>query len=44
MQKRLLVMGMLMGFVLSVLMASGAFAQKDQISFEAPMGIVQRMP
>jgi len=33
-------MGILAGFLLSVLMATGAFAQKDVITFDAPNGKV----
>jgi hypothetical protein len=40
MKKRLLSMVVLVGFVLSSLMVTGAFATKDEIVFEASMGKV----
>ena len=40
MKKRLLSMLVLVGFVLSSLMVTGAFAAKDEIVFDASMGKV----
>ena len=40
MKKGLLSMGILAGFVLSILMVSGAFAAKDVITFDVPQGKV----
>ena len=40
MKKRLMGIGIFMGFVLSILIASGAFAAKDEIIFDAPNGKV----
>jgi hypothetical protein len=40
MKKRVMGMAILAGFVLSILMVTGAFAQKDVISFDVPYGKV----
>jgi len=40
MSKRLMSMGVLVGFVLSLLIVSGAFAQKDQVVFNPSYGKV----
>ena len=40
MKKRLIGIGILLGFVLSVLIASGVFAAKDEIVFNVPNGKV----
>ena len=40
MKNRLIGFGILVGFALSILMVTGAFAAKDQIVFDAPNGKV----
>lgn len=40
MSKRLMSMGVLAGFMLSLLMITGAFAQKDEVVFDVPQGKV----
>ena len=40
MKKRLMSIGILAGFLLSILMVTGAFAQKDVLTFEVPYGKV----
>ena len=40
MKNRLIGFGILVGFALSILMATGAFAAKDEIVFDAPNGKV----
>jgi len=40
MKKRLIGMGILVGFVFSILIASSVFAAKDEIVFDAPNGKV----
>jgi len=41
MKKRMLSMAILAGFVLSILMVTGAFAQKDEMTFDVPYGKVK---
>ncbi len=40
MKKRLMGLGILIGFILSILIASGVLAAKDEIEFDAPNGKV----
>jgi hypothetical protein len=41
MKKGLLSIGILVGFLLSIMMATGAFAQKDVVEFSPPYGKVK---
>ena len=41
MKKRMLSMAILAGFVLSILMVTGAFAQKDEVTFDVSYGKVK---